>query len=95
MLQAATIRTDARIHRCDTIHTHPAEYVLPLEYVVPGRPAPRTRTAGMLDWTYSGRGSFGRPSTRSPTMLRWIWLVPPQIVSDREKKNDDIIGLTG
>ena len=28
-------------------------------------------------------------------MLRWIWLVPPQIVSDREKKNADIIGLTG
>ena len=28
-------------------------------------------------------------------MLRWIWLVPPQIVSEREKKNDDIIALTG
>ena len=40
-------------------------------------------------------GSLGRPRTRSPTMLRWIWLVPPQIVSEREKKNDDIIGLTG
>ena len=23
-------------------------------------------------------------------MLRWIWLVPPQIVSEREKKNVDI-----
>ena len=23
-------------------------------------------------------------------MLRWIWRVPPQIVSEREKKNDDI-----
>ena len=43
----------------------------------------------------AGRGSLGRPRTRSPTMLRWIWLVPPQIVSDREKKNADIIGLTG
>ena len=42
-----------------------------------------------------GLGSLGRPSTRSPPMLRWIWLVPPQIVSDREKKNDDIIGLVG
>src|SRR6056297_147095 len=42
-----------------------------------------------------GLGSLGRPSTRSPTMLRWIWLVPPQMVSEREKKNDDIIGLTG
>jgi hypothetical protein len=42
-----------------------------------------------------GFGSLGRPSTRSPTMFRWIWLVPPQIVSEREKKNDDIMGLTG
>ena len=40
-------------------------------------------------------GSFGSPSTRSPTMLRWIWLVPPQMVSEREKKNADIIPLTG
>ena len=45
--------------------------------------------------TSSYFGSFGRPRTRSPTMLRWIWLVPPQIVSEREKKNDDIIGLVG
>ena len=44
---------------------------------------------------WAGRGSLGRPRTRSPTMLRWIWLVPPQIVSEREKKNADIIGLTG
>ena len=28
-------------------------------------------------------------------MLRWISAVPPQIVSDREKKNADTIGLTG
>src|SRR4029077_5049884 len=40
----------------------------------------------------AGRGSLGRPRTRSPTMFRWIWLVPPQIVSEREKKNADIIG---
>ena len=40
-------------------------------------------------------GSLGRPSTRSPTMLRWIWLVPPQMVSLRLKKNELIIGLTG
>ena len=26
-----------------------------------------------------GSGSLGRPSTRSPTMLRWIWSVPPPI----------------
>ena len=25
----------------------------------------------------SGPGSFGRPSARSPMMLRWIWSVPP------------------
>ena len=31
----------------------------------------------------SGRGSFGSPRTRSPTMLRWISAVPPQMVSDR------------
>ena len=43
----------------------------------------------------AGLGSFGRPRTRSLTMLRWIWLVPPQIVSEREKKNADIIGDTG
>ena len=43
----------------------------------------------------AGLGSRGRPRSFSPTMLRWIWLVPPQIVSEREKKNDDIIGLTG
>ncbi len=40
-------------------------------------------------------GSRGRPRTRSPTMLRWIWLVPPQIVSERLKKKADIIPLTG
>ena len=28
-------------------------------------------------------------------MLRWIWLVPPQIVSDRLKKNAEIIELIG
>ena len=40
-------------------------------------------------------GSFGSPSTRSPTMLRWISAVPPQMVSDREKKNDACRALTG
>ncbi len=43
----------------------------------------------------SGFGSFGRPSTRSPTMLRWISAVPPQIVSEREKKNDAWSSSTG
>jgi hypothetical protein len=38
-------------------------------------------------------GSRGRPRNFSPTMLRWISAVPPQIVSEREKKNADIIGL--
>jgi hypothetical protein len=27
----------------------------------------------------STSGSFGKPSTRSPMMLRWIWSVPPPI----------------
>ena len=35
------------------------------------------------------------PSTRSPTMLRWISAVPPQIVSEREKKKSDCRLLTG
>ena len=38
----------------------------------------------------AGLGSLGRPSTRSPTMLRWISAVPPQMVSEREKKNDGL-----
>ena len=53
------------------------------------------RTPRIVQRAQPGLGSLGKPSTRSPTMLRWIWLVPPQIVSEREKKNDDIIGLTG
>ena len=27
---------------------------------------------------------FGRPSTRSPRMLRWTWLVPPPMVLANE-----------
>jgi SAM-dependent methyltransferase len=42
-----------------------------------------------------GLGSLGSPSTRSPTMLRWISADPPQIVSDREKKKSDCRLLTG
>ena len=42
-----------------------------------------------------GAASFGRPSTRSPTMLRWISAEPPQIVSEREKKKDACVELTG
>jgi hypothetical protein len=43
----------------------------------------------------TGLGSFGNPSTRSPTILRWISAVPPQMVSDREKKNEAWRSLTG
>ena len=32
-------------------------------------------------------GSLGRPSTRSPTMLRWTWAVPPQMVPERLPRN--------
>jgi len=42
-----------------------------------------------------GRGSFGSPRTRSPTMFRWISAVPPQMVSDRLKKKLAWSGLTG
>jgi hypothetical protein len=34
----------------------------------------------------AGFGSLGRPRTRSPTMLRWISAVPPQMVSDRLRR---------
>src|SRR4051794_22509 len=34
-----------------------------------------------------GYGSLGRPSTRSPMMLRWISEVPPAIVRLRAKRN--------
>ncbi len=40
-------------------------------------------------------GSLGSPSTRSPMMFRWISPVPPQMVSDREKKKDAWRSLTG
>jgi len=43
----------------------------------------------------AGFGSFGNPSARSPTMLRWISAAPPQMVSDREKKNSDCRLSTG
>ncbi len=43
----------------------------------------------------AGLGSLGRPSTRSPTMFRWISAVPPQMVSEREKKKDAWRSLTG
>ena len=42
-----------------------------------------------------GRGSLGSPRTRSPTMLRWISAVPPQIVSERLKKNEAWRSPTG
>jgi hypothetical protein len=41
--------------------------------VVPAQ-LPGTWRNGMF---LSTSGSLGRPSTRSPMMLRWIWLVPP------------------
>jgi len=60
----------------------------------PGRMIGTVARKRALD-RYAGFGSLGSPKTRSLTMLRWIWLVPPQIVSEREKKNDEIIGDTG
>jgi hypothetical protein len=55
----------------------------------------RVVSCGAVDHHFSAEGSFGKPSTRSPTMLRWIWLVPPQMVSERLKKNALIMALTG
>ena len=43
----------------------------------------------------AARGSRGSPNTFSPTMLRWICEVPPQMVSDLLKKKAVIMGLTG
>ena len=65
--------------------------------LLPGGCAPYPSPSGSLALAQpeGAFGSLGRPRTRSATMFRWIWLVPPQIVSEREKKNDDIIGLTG
>jgi hypothetical protein len=54
-----------------------------------GARSERPRLISIHGQEATGLGSFGNPSTRSPTMLRWIWLVPPQIVSERLKKNDD------
>jgi MFS family permease len=53
-----------------------------------GKARPRDRTCGDGSRLTPGQGfgSFGSPSTRSPTMLRWISAVPPQMVSDTEKK---------
>ena len=62
-------------------------------FTLPGVPARDRATPPGQD--VGGFGSRGRPRTRSPTMFRWISAVPPQIVSDREKKNADIIWLTG
>jgi MFS family permease len=44
---------------------------------------------------YAAFGSLGSPSTRSPTMLRWISADPPQMVSDREKKKEAWSSSTG
>ena len=44
----------------------------------PGCPASRPPPSYLASFQgpLSARGSFGRPSTRSPMMLRWTWLVP-------------------
>ncbi len=63
-----------------------------------GSPAlsrPRPPTDRAIDASYVGLGSLGSPSTRSPTMFRWISADPPQIVSEREKKKSDWRLLTG
>ena len=60
----------------------------------PGRPM-WARRVEPAQPAAAGLGSFGSPRTRSPTMLRWISAVPPQMVSEREKKNEACMSLTG
>ena len=64
-----------------------------LERVAPPDPAPRTgddRDAPFADAGHcSILGSFGSPSTRSPTMLRCTCAVPPQIVPERLVRKSD------
>ena len=50
-------------------------------------PGARTRGADRTGASRSTRGSSGRPSTRSPTMLRWISSVPPRIEIDGAVRN--------
>src|SRR5262249_41930887 len=55
--------------------------LLPTAYREPLPPRPcRART-------HHDRGSRGNPSSRSPTMLRWISLVPPMIDIARDHSN--------
>ena len=56
-------------------------------------PEPSRRIGGRR--RYGRLGSLGRPRARSPTMLRWISAEPPQMVSEREKKNSAWRLLTG
>ena len=51
----------------------------------PGRAGPAG--AGLQGRSLSVRGSPGRPSTRSPMMLRWISLVPPSMELARARRN--------
>lgn len=59
--------------------------ILRSEPSIRAKPAGRTFQPGAFGLC-SSFGSLGSPSTRSATMFRWIWAVPPQIVSDLEKK---------
>ena len=60
-----------------------------------GRDEPGPSGLTGVDQPPGAFGSFGSPSTLSPTMLRWISAVPPQMVSEREKKKDACRVLTG
>ena len=68
-----------------------------LEIAVPtgGERPPQALFETFESWGSTGFGSLGSPNTRSPTMLRCICAVPPQIVSEREKKKADCSGLAG
>src|SRR5437762_1935083 len=47
------------------------------ELVKHGNLAQRLTSRSRYGVSLAGPGSFGRPSTRSPRMLRWTWSVPP------------------
>jgi hypothetical protein len=67
----------------------------PIYPMVAGGPKPTSVPAADHDAAAGTFGSLGSPSTRSPMMLRWISAVPPQMVSDLEKKNEACRSLTG
>ena len=92
-LHRATLRRDPGGSRLGRGHTRWRRNVQGLVSPRVGRRTARLkRRCGRAQ---PGFGSFGSPSARSPTMLRWISAAPPQMVSERETKNRDWMLSTG